>query len=385
MICTLQPRSYRLRHPFLTSGWTMTTRDVILIRIEDPFDGAYGWGEAAPLPPFGTESLATAQHVLTMAAELLKGAHTSSLRALAAEIPGLQGAPTARFALETALLDLHARRKGIPVADLLADEGWNSQEEMSDGTAVHTAAAEDRVAAEPGSVRRVPVNTVIGAGGTEGTVQAAVAAVMKGFTCLKLKIGRGMIDEDVDRIRAVRAAIPTDILLRLDANGAWDFGLAEEALHRLRHYDIEYVEQPVPPDQIDELAALTGLGIVPIAADESAQNLSAARALVARAAADVYVLKPMAAGSLLEARRFAIDARAHGAEVVFTSLIDSSVGRHAVAQLAASLPFPLRHQGLATGRLFEEDSARDRIEKGDFLLPDSPGLGILPLSTSANV
>jgi o-succinylbenzoate synthase len=328
-----------------------------------------------------------------MAAELpVKGTHTPSLRAITVQIPGLQEAPTARFAIETALLDLQARRKGISIADLLGDQALRDPEERRDETGAfrETGARAEKGALSDEAVRsgdgaqRVPVNAVIGDGGTEETVQAAAAAVKNGYTCLKLKIGRGMVEEDVDRIRAVRDAIPTDVLLRLDANGAWDFGLAEEALHRFRPYDIEYIEQPVPPDQHDELAALTGLGIIPIAADESAQHFSDARTLLARGAADVYVLKPMAAGSLLAARRFAVDARAHGAEVVFTSLIDSAVGRHAVAQLAASLPFPLRHQGLGTGGLFEEDSARDRIEKGYFLLPDAPGLGVLPESTSPN-
>ncbi|MFA6235062.1 MAG: enolase C-terminal domain-like protein, partial [Bacteroidota bacterium] len=142
----------------------------------------------------------------------------------------------------------------------------------------------------------------------------------------------------------------------------------------------EYIEQPVSAGELDELAALTALGVIPVAADESVQNLEQARLLLDRRAVSLFVVKPMAAGSLADCRRFAIEAAEQGCDVVFTSLIDSSIGRHAVAQLCASLPSAPRHHGLATGSLFLEDTHRDNIVQGSFLLPEDAGLGITPMS-----
>ena len=365
MRLSLYPRSYPLQPPFRTAGWTLEQRNVILIRLEDPADAAFGWGEAAPLTYFGTEDFDASLRALEQARDALAVWTTSGEEAAllsSGDIPALIGnligratdlsaAPTARFALETAMLDLVARRRGLGLARLL-------------GRARHDS---------------VPVNAVIGGGSLDATVEAATAAVRHGYSCLKMKIGAESVTRDIDRVRAVREVMPPGALLRLDANEAWDFSTAEEALHSLKPYGIEYLEQPVPADNVDDLAALTGLGIIPIAADEAVQNLQRARELLAMGAADYYILKPMAVGSLLDAREFAVEAHERGAAAVFTSLIDSAVGRHAVAQLCASLPASPRHHGLGTGMLFERDSGRDRIAYGRFHLPAEAGLGIIPI------
>lgn len=266
-------------------------------------------------------------------------------------IPDLAAAPAARFAVECALLDLDARIRGISMAAALGGRYRDS----------------------------IPVNAVIGGGDAVEAGADAEAAWKAGFTCVKIKVGGGSLEEDIARVRAVRLAVPDDVLLRLDANGAWDFGAAEQALREFALYDIEYIEQPVAADEVDELAALTGLGIMFVAADESAQNLEQAHMLLARGAVNLFVIKPMAVGSLCACRAFALEAAERGCDVVFTSLIDSAIGRNAVAQLCASLPHSPRHHGLATGSLFLEDTGHDRIVQGHFLLSDVAGLGISPM------
>ncbi|MDX9759458.1 MAG: o-succinylbenzoate synthase [Bacteroidota bacterium] len=357
MHCTIEPYHFPLRQPFVTSGWTLTSREILLFSITDETRAVTGWGESAPLPAFGTEDLARSRAALDAARQTLAAMTEipapDALR-LTEWIPALTHAPAARFAVECALLDAYARGRNMTLRALLA-EGEDFR-----------------------PVDRVPVNAVIGALSLEDTAAAAARACEHGFSCLKLKVGSGPIEDDIARIRAVIMAVPEGIRLRLDANGAWDFAEAELALHEFAIYDVEYVEQPVPAADIDEFSALTALGIIPLAADESAQDLAQARTLLAREAVDLFVLKPMAAGSLRDARRFAIDAHARGRETVFTSLIDSSIARHAVAQLCASLPFPMRPQGLATGLSFERDTHRDRLEDGYFLLSGEPGLGIDP-------
>lgn len=363
MVCHITQRRLALRRPFSTSGWTLAHRDILLLSVTDEASGITGWGESAPFPEFGTEnfpaSTAALEHAARELSSLREIPQVSGLAASGLAASGLAAfrgdTPAAGFAVETALLDLRARIDGVSLSVLLG-----------------------RHSAGHVPVNRVRVNAVLGMMGPDETAEAAVQAWEAGFTCLKLKVGAAALEDDIDRIRAVRMAVPEEMLLRLDANGAWEFPEAEEALREFSFYDIEYIEQPVAAADIAELAALTQLGIIPVAADESAQNLMQARELLERDAANLYVIKPMAAGSLLASRRFAMDARERGVDVVFTSLIDSSVGRHAVAQLCASLPFDLRHHGLATGQLFSEDTFADHLAGGCFVIPEGPGLGITP-------
>ncbi|MBR9979238.1 MAG: o-succinylbenzoate synthase [Bacteroidetes bacterium] len=355
MQCRIEQRVLPLRRPFTSSGWTINERNILLFSVHSASGASIGWGEAAPLQVFGTESLDTCRNALReLTLRLSSFTDPGSLKEIEEVLDGcpeLRKVPTARFAVETALLDLYARTLDVTLSNVL---GGNRR----------------RV--------RLPVNTVIGAGDVDATVSAATAAWARGYRCVKLKVGSGELEEDIVRIRGIRQNLPPELRLRLDANGAWEFNLAEEALREFALYDIEYIEQPVPEEELDELAALTALSIIPVAADESAQHLDQARALMDRHAVDLFILKPMVSGGLLPSRRFALEAQERGFEVVFTSLLDSSVGRHAVAQLCASLPVSDRAQGLATGTLFLEDTHRDHIVDGMFMLPDSPGLGIAP-------
>jgi o-succinylbenzoate synthase len=361
MSIRIHQRSLSFRRPFATSRWTLAFRDVVYIEITDPDSGLRGTGEAAPFEDFGTESLAETLD----AVQSLGGALTplpsgiGELRETLAAIPALRGAPCASFAVESALLDLLSRREGVSMARLLAGDG--------------------------ALLNQMLVNAVIGAADAEQTARDALAAVNNGYTCLKLKIGRAALSDDIDAVEAVRETVGPAVLLRLDANGAWERDQALLALAALEPFDIEYVEQPVRADDINALRDVTAHSPVPIAADEALATIEHARGLLEDGAADVFILKPMALGSLLDARDFALEAQTAWKDVVFTSLLDSAIGRRAVAQLVASLPScGQRHHGLATGVLFESDIAIDPIEHGCFLFSTDAGLGLsLPESAAS--
>lgn len=381
MRCRIMPRRLPLRRPFTASGWTLTHRDILLFAITDPVSGTTGWGEAAPLPAFGTESLEEAHDALDRAAAALSAIDMETLCAGSAgqishgideRFPWLLARRTARFAVECALLDLAARRRGLPLHAMLSELDADADAEVNVNPDMDVDGDGE------GRTVSVPVNAVIGMEGPDESAAAARRAVAAGFGCLKLKVGSASLEDDVARVRAVRMAVPEEVLLRLDANGAWDFAAAEEAMREFAFYDIEYIEQPVHAGDSNELAALCVSGIMPVAADESAQDLAEARVLLARGGADVFVIKPMAAGGLMDARRFAREAAVAGRDVVFTSLVDSAVGRSAVAQLCASLPSLRRHHGLATGDFFLEDTAPEMISRGRFMLVPAPGIGVDP-------
>jgi len=353
MIPRIHQAALKLRRPFVTGSLTMLERRVLLLELGEEGGNERYFGESAPLESFGTESYEESLAALEAAAAALEqmSADARSIRRLDKAVPALREAPCARFAVETALLDLLSRRRDGSLAGFLA------------GT--------------DGATRCVPANAVLSADGLQEIEHRCAELTRGGFSCIKLKVGRGSIEADIEAVAAARRSTGSDTLIRLDANGAWTREQATAVLEAVAEFDIEYVEQPLPASDIEGLRSLAAASPIPIAADESAQSLTEARRLLKEDACDVFVLKPMAAGSLLACREFALQAMSAWKGIVFTSMIEGPVGREAAAHLAASIPgAQSKHHGLATGMLFEHRSAGDRVKGGVYYLQNGAGLGI---------
>lgn len=361
------PYSLPLARPWHTAYGARSRREGALVVLRT-VSGDEGLGEAAPLPG-RTETLGRCREALDRAAAALHAqgpALEEALVWLEARLPEFRptpdGARAARAAIATALLDLRAREAGVPLARWLA-----SRFRLGEPAAI-----------------RVRVNATLPAGPLDETVTAARGAAAEGFRCLKLKVGREP-DGDLERVRAVRDAVGTDVDLRLDANGAWTAEEAPWRLEALAPLAIEYVEQPLPAGRdaedreaaLADLAALREASPIPLAADESASAPAGADAVLARGAADLLILKPATLGGPEVALEVARRARAAGVEVVVTSALDGMVGRLAALHTAAALGPDLRPCGLATGGFLGAEVAEgeERLEAGAILVPEGPGLG----------
>src|SRR2546423_9630614 len=84
------------------------------------------------------------------------------------------------------------------------------------------------------------------------------------YPILKTKIGT---ERDEQILRAIRDV--TDKPLRVDANAGWTRDRALQMLPILKEYGVEFVEQPLPPDDLEGIAAVHRRGILPVAVDES--------------------------------------------------------------------------------------------------------------------
>ena len=284
-------------------------RGVILTLEEE--DGPCGYGESAPLPGFGLETLASSVAALRLASKYLLGVPRERYRDAIEDLHRLapvMASPCARHAIDLALHDLLACWSKKPIARLLDD--------------LH-------------AVEEVPVNAALPRLPREELAKAAVALVAEGYRTLKLKVGGISIDEDVARVRAVRDAVGRDVRLRIDANRAWSEAEAIGALRALEDAGLEYCEEPVSDPE--GMARVKNAAPVPMAADESVVDVDSARRLLESGAADVLVLKPMALGGLHPARTIAGMAREHGADVVVTTMLETPVGRRGALHLAASL------------------------------------------------
>jgi o-succinylbenzoate synthase len=337
---TWQPVRVRLREPLATAHGELRERDGFLVRLDE------GRGEACPLPWFGTEDSAACARALSAAAEALAQARSPE-RLEDMLLPGwLAEAPAARHALELALLDGLALRRGVPLARLL----------------------------DPRAAREVPVSALLAAREPAALAREAGAAAAEGFGTLKLKVAHAALDEDLARAAVVRDAAGPDVRLRLDANGGWSETGALDALRRLARLGVELCEQPVA--DVASLRRVRGATPVAIAADESVPG--AGDDLLD--AVDAVVLKPMVLGGLLPALSWARRARSRGLVVLVTSTLDGAVARLGAAHLAAALLTngPMPDAGLATGRLLDGDVCEDPAPPlaGRIALPAVPGLGL---------
>ncbi|QDG54399.1 o-succinylbenzoate synthase [Persicimonas caeni] len=356
----LQKLEYRevdleLTKPLVTSSARYETRSLLLVRaqIRAGEHLVEGFGEVSPLPGWSDETLANCIETLDAAPTDVE---FDAVRALDEVLPTVAELPSLRFGVELALLDALARLRETPICRLLASERGRMP------------------------LASVSVQATIGAKGPDETVAAARAAADEGFNCVKLKVGALPIATDIARIARVREACPT-LMIRLDANGAWTPQQAREVLEGLWKLNIDIVEQPVAPEHfdtfVDEADALTAACIAP---DESCVPAAHAHELIDAGKIGAVVLKPQALGGLLPTSTLIDDALRKGVRVVLSTLLESAVGRSAVAHLAAAYPDVLGPHGLATGGWFASDLAEapDSILDGSLRLRHGSGLGFEP-------
>jgi L-alanine-DL-glutamate epimerase-like enolase superfamily enzyme len=202
--------------------------------------------------------------------------------------------------------------------------------------------------------------------------------VAAGLGALKVKLDAD-VEASVRRMEAVRDVVGSEVALRGDANGAWSVSQARSALQRLAAVGLEFVEQPVPATQVDDMAVLRRISTVPVGADESLLIEGGVARVLDAEAADVLVLKPTLLGGLAEAWRVAQVAGERGVDVVVTSALESAIGVTAALHLAASLPRLPYACGLATSDLLADDVAEPPLpEDGRMKVPTGAGLGVEP-------
>ena len=214
----------------------------------------------------------------------------------------------------------------------------------------------------PSPVRSsIPVNATVPAvpaGEVIGVLQR-----YDGCTTAKVKVAeRGQsLEDDVDRVAAVREVMGPLARIRVDANGGWTVTEATDALRRLTAYGLEYAEQPCA--SVEELAALrvalarNGIDVL-VAADESIRKASDPMRVVREEAADVIVVKVAPLGGVRAALAIAAEC---GLPTVVSSALDTSVGIRAGLALAAALPELTFACGLGTVELMAGDVTDDSL------------------------
>ncbi|HJQ37369.1 MAG TPA: o-succinylbenzoate synthase [Thermoanaerobaculia bacterium] len=331
--------------PFSISTATWTCKEALLLRIES--EGVTAWGEcvADPDPYYASETTLTAGHILR---DFLLPLVESNLpmEALAQRFRRVRGHGMAKATIENALLDLIAKREGLPLHALL---GYPA--------------------------RPIPSGISIGIQDTEDSLLEAVGeAVASGYHRVKMKIRRGC---DIDRVAAVRERFP-DIALMADANG--DYSL-EDAVHlrQLDAFGLTMIEQPLSYSDIYEHSLLQNELRTPLCLDESIHNLADARTAIDLGSCRVINVKQGRVGGLAEALRISQYAASKGVPVWSGGMDETGIGRAVNIHLQTAPFFSIPGDTSETARYFARDLVTPPVvldADGFIAVPAGPGIGV---------
>lgn len=342
--------SVPLRAPFVTSLRRVTVVESLVVEVRDA-DGRSGYGEAPQVWRVTGESVAGAlacvreelgPRLVGRDPDDIVGGCRDTRRAVV-------GNHSAKAAVDVALHDLAARRRGVPLVAFLG-----------------------------GSASHVTTDVTLSAGAAETLAAAARDRVAEGFTVLKMKVGAEAAG-DLARVAAVRDAVGPEIRIRLDANQGWTPRQAVRIIRGIEDagLDAELVEQPVAHWDLDGLAWVSQRVDTPIMADEAVFGIRDLVEVIRRRAADMVNVKLAKCGGLEPARTLLGLAEAHGLGTIVGSMMESPIGVGAAASLAAAY---------GTTAVSDLDAAwwlgSAAVEGGirydgtTVRLPDAPGLGV---------
>jgi L-alanine-DL-glutamate epimerase-like enolase superfamily enzyme len=329
---------------------------VLLVRIVTE-DGLAGWGEAhsPPIPRVAQALIADLFAPLLLGRDPL--ATDAIWDALYASMR-LRGYGTgvmleALAGVDIALWDLAGKALGQPVYRLL-------------GGPYRT-----RI---PCYLSGIPGTTV------EERVAGAREATGLGFTAMKTSVGRGPLDEDLDGVEAIVEGVRGKADVLVDAHGVYDARSAVTAGRRLEQMGAGWLEDPLPPEDVEGYAALCAALDLPVASGETECTRWQFNEKLRRRASDVILPDVCRAGGITEGRKIALVADLYNVPWCVHASISTAVHLAAGLHLAAATPnfllceYPqsFRASPLANALL----QTPLVCESGHIQLPDAPGLGI---------
>jgi L-alanine-DL-glutamate epimerase-like enolase superfamily enzyme len=226
-------------------------------------------------------------------------------------------------------------------------------------------------------IKSMPTSNTIGIKNVEETLKEAEEYGQRGFTILKVKLGKDL-DEDLERIIKLRERFGKRFVIRIDANQGYNSEQTIAFYQKTRELDVELIEQPLPAKKIEEMKQLPDEIRKVIAADESLISAKDALTLVKPPrAAGIFNIKLMKCGGISQALKIADIALPEGVDL-FWGCNDESIVSITAALHAAFACSNTKYIDL-DGSL---DLGKDLV-KGGFILKDGvmscsdkPGLGV---------
>ncbi|MEA5110840.1 o-succinylbenzoate synthase [bioreactor metagenome] len=308
------------RHPAGTSRGVLHHRDSFFLLLHDTLNPeTTGIGECGVIPGLSPDDRpGFEERIISLCDEINQ---TSSVNT-----SGLENWPSIRFALETALFDLTGGGQRI-----LFESQFTSGE------------------------KPININGLIWMGEEYFMLKQIDEKLAAGYRVIKIKVGAIDFDTELKLIAGIRKHFGEDqITIRLDANGAFSPGEADEKLKHLSDFAIHSIEQPIKQGNPATMAEICRTSPIPVALDEELINISGSdnkKKLLEQIKPQYIILKPSLLGGFYACREWIELAAEKGIGWWITSALESNIGLNAIAQWTATLGNDLP-QGLGTGSLY---------------------------------
>lgn len=335
---TYSPYTLKLKKSFFTARTEIKERKGFILRLTDA-DGFEGIGDCCPFPEFGSESIEDVENVVSDFKLKVIINETEIEKSINNCLLNYNKLPALRHGLEQAIINIICNKNKTTIDNLLNLK----------------------------LKKRVNVNAAIGFLNVEESVKAARNHIEKGFTTIKLKIGRSNFEEDFSVIKLIRETFGENIKLRIDSNGNWNLEEAIINLRALEQFDIEYAEQPVI--NLSDYIKLKKKTNIPLAPDESIRSVKDAKEFIKSGAVSYLILKPMMIGGMLPTLEIIKQALTENIIPVITSSFESAVGKTNAVIAAATVKAIVAH-GLGVADHFINTITNDPfpIKSGKIIL-----------------
>lgn len=326
-----------LRHTFTISRESIDVQPTLIVVLQQ--DGVRGYGEATANDYYGHSIQRMSAALAALRPRLAEPLEDPERLWDELHAGPLRDEPFAHCALDQAACDLWARLQGRPLWQCWGlDAGRGPHSNFTIGI------AEPEVMAE--KLREAP-----------------------GWPCYKIKLGCGDPQRDLAIVRRLRQE--TDATFRVDANCGWTAEQTIAHSRPLAELGVEFIEQPLPPDQNDQMPRVCEQSVLPLAADESCQTPADIPQLPGRF--QIANVKLVKCGGLTPARRMIRQARELGLRPMVGCMTESTVGIGAIAQL---LPL-LDYVDMDGACLLARDIASGpQVVRGHCQLNQQPGTGV---------
>jgi len=328
-----KPIDLHLTTPFRISRGIQDAASNVIVQVQ--YGEHVGYGEAAPDEYYGENQETVLSCIATFAGNL--GDDPFLIEDIMSNLEQLiRLHPAAKAAVDMALYDLIGKILHVPLYKLL---GLNP---------AHT-----------------PL-TSFTLGIDSPTNMAKKALLAKDYPILKVKVGT---KNDIAMLDAIREV--SEATIRVDANTAWTPKEAIKMINAFAPYNIEFVEQPIAPHDLDGLRLIRENVPIPIIVDESCVTIDDIPRLAGRV--DGVNFKLMKNNGITNVLKMIHVARAHHLRVMIGCMIESSIAITAAAHLT-----PLVDYADLDGHLLIDNDPYEgvKVVNGKLVLPHTPGLGV---------
>jgi muconate cycloisomerase len=345
---TMLPQRLRRTHRWQTASYTAEAVQVFYLKLQTE-DGLTGIGAASVMPRDDAAFKPGMSALEAAIRETLIGREMIDFDRFSAELERrLPKYPRHRVAVEMALLDLIAKAAGDSLSQSLGGRQHQT----------------------------IPVLKMLGMGAPDFMADRAAQLVAQGYRFLKIKLGAGPT-KDLERFKAVREAVDERVKFTADFNGAYDAPTAIGVIDRLTAEGLTMVEQPVPPTDLEGMAAVNKSVTPMVLADQSVNAPADVEKIAKAGAARAVSIKLLKLGGFRNSRAVVRACESMGLACHVGGTATTRLVEAAQAHFISATPGIIMPAEIAEFEELEGDLVEGfRVVDGAIAVPKGPGLGV---------